>query len=611
MGPGLFEPVKYSSWAAPIVTAPKASGEVRICGDYRLTVNKVSPLERYPMPKTEELFTLFQGAKVFTKLDLKSAYSQLRLQESSRKYLAINTHKGILVPTRLAFGYASAPAIFQRYMETLLAGIAGVGVLIDDVIVSAGSEEEHLQRLEEVLKRFSEAGLRLQRKKCQFGAASVVYLGHHISAEGVKPTTDKVSAIDRAPEPKNLKELKAWLGLVNYYAKFMKNLATKLAPLYRLLKREQPWEWGPDQKKAFESTKAMLKSPTMLAHFDETAPVILACDASPVGVGCVLSIVDKNRDERPVAFYSRSLTETERRYSQTDREGLAVVAGLARFNYYLTGREFTIRTDHKPLLGMIGENKPLSLMASPRVTRWAMLLSGYKYKMEYVPGIKQGHCDGLSRLPMSAGSPELPVPAETVHLMQFVDASPVTAENIRLLTARDPVLSAVLRYTREGWPTGDLVPPELVSHRSKEGELSTHDGCVLWGSRVVIPSKMRQRVLSMLHDGHLGESHPKSFARMYVWWPYIDREITEMVRGCSTCQQYRRQAPVTPLSPWTFPNKPWDRVHIDYCQLDGHMLLIVVDAYSKWIDVHLTSSSTAETIAKVIRILWDSQVSGQ
>ena len=199
---GLLEPVKYCSWAAPIVTAPKASGEVRICGDYRLTVNKVSPLERYPMPKTEELFMLFQGAKIFTKLDLKSAYNQLQLHENSRKYLAINTHKGILLPKRLGFGYASAPAIFQRYMESLLAGVPGVGVLIDDVIVSAGSAQEHLQRLEEVLRRLSEAGLRLQRKKCQFGVASVVYLGHHITAEGIKPTADKVSAIERAPEPK-------------------------------------------------------------------------------------------------------------------------------------------------------------------------------------------------------------------------------------------------------------------------------------------------------------------------------------------------------------------------------------------------------------------------
>ena len=185
---GLLEPVKFSSWAAPIVTVPKASGEVRICGDYRLTINKVSPLKRYPMPKTEELFTLFQGAEIFTKLDLKSAYNQLQLHEDSRKYLAINTHKGILVPTRLGFGYASAPAIFQRHMETLLAGITGVGVLIGDVIVSAGSAQEHLQRLEEVLRRLSEAGLRLQRKKCSFGAASVVYLGHHITADGVKPT---------------------------------------------------------------------------------------------------------------------------------------------------------------------------------------------------------------------------------------------------------------------------------------------------------------------------------------------------------------------------------------------------------------------------------------
>ena len=599
---GLLVPVKWNSWAAPIVTVPKASGELRICGDYRLTVNRVTPVEQYPLPKAEELFTKFQGATVFSQLDLKSAYNQLPLCERSRQYLAINTHKGILVPTRLGYGYASAPAVFQRYMDTLLSGISGVGVFLDDVVVSGKNSQEHNTALEEVLRRLSDANLRLQRRKCRFGVKSVIYLGHRIGSEGVQPTAEKVSAVENAPVPKNVKELQAWLGLINYYSKFLKDLATILAPLYKLLKKEEKWDWGREQQQAFQTGKDLLKSPITLAHFDESAPVILACDASPWGLGCVLSIVDRHLGERPVAFYSRSLSQTEQRYSQTDREGLAVIAGVRRFHYYLAGRQFSIRTDHKPLLGMLGEDKPISTMASPRVTRWALLLSGYKYKLEYVPGTKQGHCDGLSRLPLPSDSSELPTPAETVHLMEFVDSSPVTASCIRTFTARDPVLSVVLQYTRDGWPTTGLLNPELVQFRRREGELSTHEGCLLWGSRVVVPVKLQRRVLHMLHEGHLGESHTKSFARMYVWWPNIDVDICRMVSECTTCQTYRRQAPVAPLSPWTWPTRPWERIHVDYCgPVNGQMMLVIADACTKWLDVHVTTRSTAEVTIEELR----------
>ena len=220
-----------------------------------------------------------------------------------------------------------------------------------------------------------------------------------------------------------------------------------------------------------------------------------------------------------------------------------------------------------------------------------MLLSGYQYKLEYVPGSKQGHCDGLSRLPLPTGSGDLPTPGEAVHLVQFMDASPVTTAMVRLSTERDPVLSTVLRYTRDGWPE-DIsgASPELSAYRTKQSEFSIQSGCLLWGARVVIPVKLRERILQMLHEGHLGESHTKSFARMYVWWPNIDVDIALMVKACSSCQQYRQQAPVTPLSPWALPSRPYERVHIDYCgPVNGHMLLIVVDAYTKWIDVQVTA----------------------
>ena len=323
---GLWERVKHSKWAAPLVVVPKSGGAIRLCGDYRLTVNRVAKVEQYPLPLVEELLSGLAGCTVFSKIDLKSAYNQMVLDEASREYLTVNTPKGLLRPTRLSFGYASAPSLFQRTMDTLLAGLKGVCVFLDDVVVAGRTVESHDAALREVLRRLGEAGLRANRSKCCFGVDSVSYLGHKVSGRGVETTDDKVAAITGAPEPRDISALRCWLGLINYYGKFLQALATTLSPLYVLLRKNQPWRWTHIERRAFEDAKRLLKNPPVLGHFDPELPVILACDASPVGLGCVLSQRTR-QGERPIAFYSRSLNDTEKRHSQTDREGLAVVAG--------------------------------------------------------------------------------------------------------------------------------------------------------------------------------------------------------------------------------------------------------------------------------------------
>ena len=555
VGEGLWEPVANSRWAALLVIAPKSNGSLRICGDYRLTVNKVATPYQYPLPRNEELLSKLTGAAVFSKIDLKCAYNQLPLDDVSRQYLTVNTHRGLLKPTRLSFGYSSAPALFQQTLETLLAGIPGVGVFLDDVIVSGADIDAHNSALRAVLSRLQAAGLRVNREKCQFGLAEVTYLGHKVSSRGVETTDDKVKAILRAPEPGSVSQLRSWLGGINYYGKFLKDLSTVLAPLYLLLRQNQPWRWGDAERGAFEAGKKLLLKPPVLAHFDPRYEVVLSADASPIGIGSVLSVMTPT-GEKPVAFFSRTLNETERRYSQTDREALAVVAGVRKFHSFLAGRSFRVQTDHKPLLGLIGEQKPLPLMASPRVVRWAMLLSAYDYRLEYRAGRLQGHCDALSRLPLPDAPADVrcPVPAELVHMMEVLDGSPVTAQQIRHWTARDPVVSAVYRYVQEGWPS-DGVPlsPDFGPYKCRESELSSQGGCVLWGARVVVPPQGRAAVLRLLHSGHCGESRTKSFARRYVWWPNMDREISDLISKCSSCQEWRSSLPDTPIHPWEWP----------------------------------------------------------
>ena len=224
---GILEPVEYADWAAPVVAVLKSDRKsIRLCGDFRMTVNPVAKLHRHPIPRVEDLFATLQGGKKFTKLDLSQAYQQLSLHPDSRKYVVINTHKGLFRYTRLPYGISSAPGIFQKEMDNLLAGIPGIVVYLDDILVTGATETEHLQSLEEVLKRLERSGLRAKKSKYLFMASSASYLGHKIDAEGLHPLPDKLQAVKAAPTPRNVSELKSYLGLLTYYGKFLPNLST-------------------------------------------------------------------------------------------------------------------------------------------------------------------------------------------------------------------------------------------------------------------------------------------------------------------------------------------------------------------------------------------------
>ena len=591
---GVIVPTQHSDWAAPIVPVVKSNGSVRICRDYKLTANTATKTESYPLPRIEDLFASLAGGKVFSKLDLSHAYLQLPLAEESQPLLTVNTHKGLYRYLRLPFGVSSAPAIFQRTMETLLQGVQHVCVYLDDILITGCSQQEHLKNLEEVLQRLEEAGMRLKQEKCTFLMPEVEYLGHKISPEGLQPTESKVRAVADAPEPKKVTELRSFLGLVNYYGKFLPNLASTAAPLYNLLKKNARWTWGKTQKAAFKGVKELLHSSDMLVHFDPEEQLILACDASPYGLGAALSHRMQDGSERPIAFASRTLAPAEKKYSQLDKEALSIIFGVKRFHQYLYGRQFIIHSDHKPLMYIFDESKAVPLMASARIQRWALTLSAYTYTIQYKAGKDHANADGLSRLPLEDAPPEVPRPAETILLMDHLAASPVSASHIRQQTDNDPTLSKVRSFVQHGWP--DVLPDtsDMQPYHHRRLDLSIEDGCLLRGSRVVVPPKLHNRVVDELHEGHPGIAKMKALAHQYVWWPGLDGDLEERVKQCTPCQECRKNPPAAPLHPWEWPEQPWRRVHADYAgPYLGHMFLILIDAHSKWMEVHMTRSSTS------------------
>ena len=599
---GVIQPVQFSDWAAPIVPVIKSDGRIRICGDYKITVNRAAKLEKYPIPRIEELFASLAGGKAFTKLDLSHAYLQILLDERSRRYVTINTHNGLFEYKRLPFGVASAPSIFQRVMENLLHGISGVCVYIDDILITGASEPEHLHNLALVLEKLELAGMRLKRQKCAFLLPSVSYLGHIISAEGLHTEEAKVREIVDAPEPQNIGELRSFLGMVTYYGKFLPDLATTLAPLYELLQKSTPRSWREKQRKAFLRIKDLLRSGRVLTHFDDRLPLILACDASPYGLGAVLSHRMPSGEEKRVGFVSRTLSRAEKNYSHLDKEALAIIYSVKKFQQYLHGRQF-LETDHKPLNHIFGESRATPTMASGRIQRWALTLGGYDYSIQYKEGKSMANADALSRLPLETPQVEGPRPPEIVHLVEHLDSTPLSCTQIRIWTDHDPTLSRVRKWVQEGWPAQDQnVTPDLQPYFRQRDELSLEVGCVLWGNRVVVPTKGRRQALNLLHEAHPGIVRMKSLARAYLWWPGMDRDIEFCVKDCADCQSSRKMPPVVPLHPWARPDRPWSRVHIDYAgPFEGKMFLLLIDAHSKWLEVHAMNSATSAVTIELMR----------
>lgn len=341
---GIIFRVKHSKVASPIVIVKKSSGDIRICVDCSKTINRFMETEHYPLPIIDDIFADLSECRVFCVLDLTGAYQQVAASERSQEWLTVNTHKGLYRFRRLVFGVASAPAIFQEIMDKLLEGMKNVKCYFDDVLIGGSNIVECKKNLELVLERFEEHNVRANLAKCRFFASSIEYLGHVISDGKVKTNEKKCEAILKANAPKNIGQLQSFLGMMNYYSKFIPNLSTELHDLYPLLKKNAHFEWLPKHEQAFQKCKQLLASNNVLILYGPRKEIVISCDASPYGVGCVLShVIDSV--EKPVMFASATLSPAEKNYSQVHREALAVVFSVKKFHKYIYGKKFTIKSD--------------------------------------------------------------------------------------------------------------------------------------------------------------------------------------------------------------------------------------------------------------------------
>ena len=350
----------------------------------------------------------------------------------------------------MVFGVASAPAIWQQTMDQVLQGIPGTQCYLDDILITGNSDEQHLANLEQVLHRLNEYGLRARKEKCEFFKESVAYCGHIIDSQGLHKSPDKIEAVVRAPAPQKVTQLRSFLGLVNYYHKFLPNLATVIHPLNNLLRTGVEWKWTAECQNAFKECKKLITSEEVLAHFDPKLPLRLACDASPYGIGAVLSHKCADGQERPVAFASRSLSTAERNYAQIDREALSLVWGVKKFHHYLHGRRFTLLTDHQPLISIFSPSKGVPMMTAQRLQRWALFLGAHRYDIAFKGTKQHGNADGLSRLPLPTVDGSVAAdPVEVFH-STLVDTLPVTNADIVNQTTEGSYHVTSVRYDCHG-----------------------------------------------------------------------------------------------------------------------------------------------------------------
>ncbi|XP_029348460.1 uncharacterized protein K02A2.6-like [Acyrthosiphon pisum] len=541
---GVLEPVKFSEWASPIVIVPKKNGNIRICVDCKVTINKFIQTQHYPLPNIEDLFASMASCTVFCVLDLSGAYQQLELTASSKEYLTINTLKGLFRFTRLTFGVASAPAIFQSTMDQILLGFENVFCYLDDILIGEKTVEKCKQKLDLVLERLNQFNVSINVDKCKLFEKEVDYLGHTLSNKGISPQIRKLEAIKEARAPNNVTELQAYLGLLNYYGKFIPNLSSELYDLYKLLRKDVKFVWSDKCQEVFENSKSLLLQNQVLEIYDQKKPIVVCADGSPYGVGAILSqVVDEV--EKPVLFASSSLSPAEQKYSQLHREALATVFALKKIHKYIYGNKFTLCSDAQALREIFSPQKGTSVVAASRLQRWAVLLSMYEYEFQYRPSKQMVHVDALSRLPLSTGTG---IEDDIISRLCIVNEFSLNTTDVVEALKKDKMLFKVYIYVLQGWPRKE--ESEIDYYFKVKDNLSTQDDCLFFGDRIVVPEVLKNKIFRILHKDHEGIVRMKMAARSVFWWKNMNTDIEKISKECEICDQTSNVSKERVISKW-------------------------------------------------------------
>jgi transposase InsO family protein len=631
-----------SEWAAQAVMVKKVKDgveleEKRPCWDYRRP-NDLIKGDAFPLPLPENMFDALQGSRMFSKLDLLKGFWQIPMEEDSKAILAMSSPVGLVEPNFLPFGFKNAPGLFQREMQRVLGDRLGKGVMvfIDDILLHTRTVEEHEELVRWVLKKLCETTYYANPDKCEFFKKEISFLGHVINEKGISVQHHKVKAVASWPVPKTMKEVKGFLGLTNYYRKFVPQYSKVAIPLTEMTrkpmkpintkihqgvssegkasKNQTPkFHWGVEQQKAFEDLKARLISAPILAHPEPSQQYILNTDASGFAIAGVLSQQQTDGTVRPVAYYSYKMGPAERNYTVPEQELLAIVKATQHWRCYLEGNPHPVKifTDHRGLQWL---NTKAEL--NGRQARWVEDLSDFDFQVIYIPGPQNAAADALSRRADLQPTQEAGVVADAPQrprLKLQLGAIPSVAE-----AAAWEVKSKALPFIAElqkaaaadPWYAGKLAETSPTDGLIRgDGLLWTAEG-LLW---VPDDREIRRKLLFEMHDaptgGHLGGRKTIHKMQGVCWWPGMRREIEDYVKGCVVCAAVKpsQQLPAGLLQPLPIPHRPWESIHIDFVgplpkTSDYYdFILVVIDKFTKM--GHFIPTTTNVTAGKTAKLL--------
>ncbi|XP_031350539.1 uncharacterized protein K02A2.6-like [Photinus pyralis] len=586
-----------TEWLHPLVLVKKSDNNLRICLD-PLHLNKVIKREYCKLPTFEELTYRFTGAKWFSRLDANQAFYQIPLDETSSNLLVFGTPVGRYKFRRLPFGLKNASEVFNERFQAIFQG-NNIATYIDDIIVWGKTLDEHNLALEQVFKLALQHDIKFNKHKCSFGSNQIKLMGHIINEQGIAIDPDRIKAITEFPEPKDKQSLQRFLGIINYVGKFIPNFSAETSILRQLIRKDTFYQWNFEHRQAFKKLKNSLTTTPTLQIFDPLKEVTISVDASQAGLGGVLL-----QNNKPVSYCSKALSDAQVNYAQIEKELLAVLYGLLKFHEYTFGRLVTIETDHKPLIAII--NKPLSKCPA-RLQRIMLQLQKYQFNLVYKAGKHLIIADALSRAYINNDndiSLDEQLSDQVCTVIVNENISDDYLNKIQIETNKDPELIELSQVIKQGWPkskSSKVLNDKMNIYCRYKDTLVINEGIIYNGPSVLVPKTLRQEILRKIHYSHLGFDKNFRMARDSVFWPNLKIDLRNFINNCQTCQKYAPSQPSETLHSHEIPKLPWHKVGCDLFEINNAHYLLVVDYYSKFIELEELKINT--TSNKIINIL--------
>ena len=605
-----------SDWISSVVVVTKPNGKIRLCIDPK-PLNKALKRNNYPLGTIDDVLPELSKARIFSVADVKNGFWHVRLDAESSKLTTFATPWGRFRWKRMPFGISPAPEEFARRLQEALEGLPGVRATADDILIWGVGEDDaeaikdHDRNLLGLLRRCESKGVILNKAKFKLKLKEVAYIGHLITSEGLKVDPKKVDAIVNLPRPTDRSGVLRLMGMLNYLQKFAPNLSKINAPLRELLKQDVPFYWDDSYHgECLKKIKRMLCETPVLRYFDPKEPeVTLQCDASQSGLGACLM-----QAGQPVSYAARALTTVEERYAQIEKELLAILFAVEKYDTYLVGMKVKIETDHKPLETIFRK----SLVSAPKRLQ-SMLLKLQKFDLDvvYKKGSQMYLADTLSRAypphkPKSEGE-DLTVhkierstyqaDLESINMASHVPVKDTTLEILKQAAKNDPEYNSLISVIQSGWPDEKTsLPEEVKDYFNFRDELAVQNGLIYKSYRVVVPESARKTLLNLIHStGHQGIQSSVRRAREAVFWPRMNCDIQEFVSKCKVCCELQSAQTKQPMISHEIPDRPWEKVGCDLFEMKGKHYLITVDYYSDFYEIDRLSvnMSGSEVIPKL------------